>query len=194
MRRLLLLLAAAALVAMLVVGLGQAGGGEEERGAPAAAFDLGAARAALAGAPGPLAALHAQSAELLDGGPPAFRARLEELRGHPVVVNKWASWCGPCRIEFPHFQRLATARGKQVAFLGVNSGDNRGDAAAFLERSPVPYPSYADPREEIARSIGAPANYPITVFYDARGERTFVKQGGYATEADLAADIDRYAR
>lgn len=37
----------------------------------------------------------------------AFKARLEALRGHPVVVNQWASWCGPCRYEFPFFQKLA---------------------------------------------------------------------------------------
>src|SRR3712207_7826959 len=53
------------------------------------------------------------------------------------------------------------------------------------------YPSFEDPEERIARDIGAPANYPITVFYDARGERSFIKQGGYRSEAHLRADIER---
>ena len=98
-------------------------------------------RKALAGAPAPLAALHRQSNELLDGGPDAFEDRLAELRGHPVVVNKWASWCGPCRAEFPFFREQALARGTRVAFLGVNSNDNDAAARKFLRVHPVPYPS-----------------------------------------------------
>jgi cytochrome c biogenesis protein CcmG, thiol:disulfide interchange protein DsbE len=178
------------LTAVLVVGLSQAGGGSEEE--PAPAFDLDAALARLEGAPAPLAALHRQSSELLGGGVPAFKARLEELRGIPIVINKWASWCGPCRAEFPVFQRVATARGKEVAFLGSNSGDSTDPAREFLSEYPIPFPSYLDPDEKIAREIEAPANYPITVFVDARGDTAFIHQGPYETEQDLTADIDRY--
>src|SRR5690606_28853775 len=77
----------------------------------------------LAGSPPPLAALHSQGDELITGGKDAFEKRLAELKGFPVVVNAWASWCAPCRAEFPHFQNLAARYGKQVAFLGVNSED-----------------------------------------------------------------------
>ena len=193
MRRALPFLAAAALVAVLVVGLAQTGGNAGPADAPRpGSFDLPGAKQRLAGAPAPLAALHRQSAELLDGGVRAFEARLDELRGRPVVVNKWASWCGPCRLEFPFFQEVATERGKQVAFLGLNSRDSRADAAEFLTRYPVPFPSYVDPEERIARAIGAPANYPITVFYDGNGKRAFVHQGGYKSKSDLVADIERY--
>lgn len=191
MRRLLPILIGLALVAALVIGLSQAGGGEAPE---AQRYDLEQARERLAGAPAPLAALHEQSAALIDGGPDAFAARLAALKGRPVVVNKWASWCGPCRAEFPVFQRLATSLGKEVAFLGLNSGDNREDAAAFLREYPVPFPSYVDPGEKIARRAGAAANYPITVFYGRDGKRAFVHQGQYRTETDLAADIARYAR
>ena len=181
------------LTAVLAVGLSQAGGGDDEEPAPAAPpFDLQAALTELEGAPAPLAALHAQSSELLGGGVPAFNARLEKLRGTPVVINKWASWCGPCRAEFPVFQRVATDRGKEVAFLGSNSGDSTQPARDFLAEYPIPFPSYLDPDEKIAREIKAPANYPITVFVDARGETAFIHQGPYETEQDLTADIDRY--
>src|ERR671936_853689 len=71
---------------------------------------------------------------LLGGGAAAFRARLRGLRGHPVVVNKWASWCGPCRSEFPYFQRLGVELGRRVAFLGVDGNDNDSDSRRFLRR------------------------------------------------------------
>jgi cytochrome c biogenesis protein CcmG, thiol:disulfide interchange protein DsbE len=181
------------LTAVLVVGLSQTGGGDGADDAPPApAYDLQAALSALEGAPEPLASLHEQSSELLDGGVPAFEARMKELRGIPVVINKWASWCGPCRAEFPVFQRVATERGKEVAFLGSNSGDSTQPAREFLAEYPIPFPSYLDPDEEIAREIKAPANYPITVFVDARGDTAFIHQGPYETEQDLTADIDRY--
>jgi cytochrome c biogenesis protein CcmG, thiol:disulfide interchange protein DsbE len=180
------------LTAVLVVGLTQAGGKGEDPSPAAARFDLRAARKQLAGSPAPLAALHAQSAQLLNGGVPAFERRLAALRGTPVVINKWASWCNPCRAEFPIFQRLATERGREIAFLGVNGSDSTGPARKFLAHYPVPFPSYADPDEKIARAIKAPANYPITVFVDARGKTAFIHQGGYGSERDLAADVDRY--
>jgi cytochrome c biogenesis protein CcmG, thiol:disulfide interchange protein DsbE len=179
------------LTAVLVVGLKQAGG-EGDDAAPAPAYDLQAARRQLEGAPAPLSALHAQAAELLEGGVPAFERRLAALEGHPVVINKWASWCNPCRAEFPAFQQLATKRGREIAFLGVNAGDSTDPARRFLARYPVPFPSYVDPDEKIARKLRAPAAYPITLFVDAKGETAFIHQGGYRSERDLAADVDRY--
>jgi len=151
------------------------------------------ARAALARSPPPLAALHRQGAELLDGELPAFRARLATLRGHPVVVNAWASWCRPCRYEMPFFQRLAVRYGRRIGFLGVNSADDDEPARAFLRKRWTAFPSYTDPDEEIADEIGARA-LPTTVFYDASGEVAFVHQGQYRDERDLREDIERYAR
>ena len=60
-------------------------------------------------------------------------------------MNLWASWCDPCRYELPYLQRQAVARGARVAFLGVNSNDNRDDAGKIVERFPMPYPSFEDP-------------------------------------------------
>jgi cytochrome c biogenesis protein CcmG/thiol:disulfide interchange protein DsbE len=189
MRRLPVVLGALVLTAVLVLGLRQAGGGETTE---TARFDLAAARAQLRGAPAPLASLHAQSGELLDGGVDAFRSRLRELRGTPVVINKWASWCDPCRAEFPALQQVATDRGREIAFLGLNSGDSRQPAARFLQGFPTPFPSYVDPDEDIARDLEAPANYPVTIFLDAAGDPAFIHQGAYRSSADLAEDIDQY--
>ena len=149
---------------------------------------------ALRGSPRELAALHDQAGELLDGGAGEFEARLEELRGYPVVVNKWASWCAPCRSEFPYFQSQAAKRGTEVAFIGVNSNDGEETAARFLDELPVPYPSYFDPRLEVAATFDAPTEFPATAFYDSEGELVHVRRGTYASEEELAADIERYAR
>jgi cytochrome c biogenesis protein CcmG, thiol:disulfide interchange protein DsbE len=130
---------------------------------------------------------------LIDGGRPAFEAFVNKQRGRPVVVNKWASWCGPCRVEFPYF-RAAARRDKDVVFIGVNSNDNYGDAREFLAQSPVPYKHFKDPDLEIAAVFGGVQGFPTTAFYDKRGELAFVHQGPYQSEDDLVEDIDRYAR
>lgn len=161
---------------------------------PSAGLSKAEVERALKGSPKPLAAIHRQSNQLLGGGKKAFEARLEELRGYPVVVNKWASWCSPCRAEFPHFQRLALRYGKRVAFLGVNSEDEDAAAKKFLSRYPVPFPSYVDGNGRIAASINAGVAFPSTVFIDRKGKVVISHPGQYRNEADLAADIRRYAR
>jgi cytochrome c biogenesis protein CcmG, thiol:disulfide interchange protein DsbE len=174
--------------ALLLAGCGSADG------PPSAAPRPAQTASALAGSPPALAALHRQSSRLLDGGPRAFTARIRALRGHPVVVNKWASWCGPCRSEFPFFQRLSVELGRRVAFLGVDSQDNDADARKFLRRYPVSYPSYRDPDQEVARRFDAALAFPTTAFYDAEGRLAYVHQGAYASEAKLREDIRRYTR
>ena len=134
------------------------------------------------------------SASFLPGGRDAFEKRIEKERGKPVVVNKWASWCGPCRLEFPYFRDQAKKRKGQVVFLGVNSNDNRGDAEDFLKEEPVPYKHFEDPKLEIAAAFNAVQAFPSTAFYDSKGKLAFVHQGGYANEKDLSEDIGRYAR
>ncbi len=178
------------IVASLAVwGCGSSGGGDYGGAHPN--YDR-----ALAGAPPPLAGLYDQANELLPGGVDAYEQRIAALRGYPVVVNLWASWCGPCRFEFPHFQRAAARYGKRVAFLGIDKQDDDDAAETFLREEPVPYPSYTDPDEEIAESIddgGASRGLPATAFYDRDGEVVYLKLGQYDDEEELRADIERYA-
>lgn len=150
---------------------------------------------ALAGAPAPLAALYRQGNELLPGGVDAYEKRIAALHGYPAVVNLWASWCGPCRFEFPHFQRAAARYGKRVAFLGIDKQDSDDAAETFLREEPLPYPSYTDADEEIAESIDGDATrgLPTTAFYDRGGELAYLKLGPYDDEAELEADIERFA-
>jgi cytochrome c biogenesis protein CcmG/thiol:disulfide interchange protein DsbE len=147
---------------------------------------------ALAGSPPPLAALHRQANELLPGGLDAFEQRIDSLAGYPVVVNVWASWCGPCRYEFHALQRAAAGYGKRVAFLGVDSQDSEDAAQTFLREEPVPYPSYSDPDEEIADELGG-RGLPVTAFFDREGEFVFLQQKPYVEPGELRADIERFA-
>ena len=193
MRRLVGALIALAVVAAVVVGLAQAGGGDGSGATPKAApFRLEAALKRLRGAPPALAALHRQANRLLSGGKPALERRLRALEGHPVVVNKWASWCTPCRAEFPVFQQVAIDRGRSVAFLGLDAQDKAPAARRFLAGRPLPYPSLQDPDQSLSRSLEAPDVAPVTVFLDARGRTAFIHSGQYTSARQLMADIDRY--
>ena len=148
---------------------------------------------ALAGSPPPLAALHRQANDLLPGGTDAYEKRLAGLRGYPIVVNAWASWCGPCREEFPVLQKLSARYGKQVAFVGVNSEDSDDAARTFLREAPLSYPSYTDPDKAIVGAIGPFLGFPETAFYDRSGELVYLKHGPYPHPSELEADVRHYA-
>src|SRR3954465_10258506 len=168
MRRALIALGMLALAVVLVVGLRSAprdSGGAVENAAPSSEE---VARA-YAGSPPPLARLHRQQDRILGGGGDAFTGTIRDLRGYPVVVNLWASWCTPCRSEFPIFQRTAVAYGRRVAFLGTLVRDKRPSAERFLSEFPLTYPSIDDPNRKIINDLQA-VGVPSTAFYDRKGK------------------------
>jgi cytochrome c biogenesis protein CcmG/thiol:disulfide interchange protein DsbE len=186
-RKALAAICALAVVAAIVVGVLQTGGDHA-----AEPLSLAEVSKPVAGTPPELAALRTRVNDLRPGGTKAFDAQLRALRGHPVVVNMWASWCAPCQFELPFLQREAVQRAARVAFLGINVADERGAARQMAARYPMPYPSFEDPRSNLSaryRSRGL----PTTAFYDARGKLVIVHQGVFPSRAELAAAIDRYA-
>jgi thiol-disulfide isomerase/thioredoxin len=185
-------LGAIALAAIVVIGISQAPESKAPKGPRVSTISADELHAKLDGAPPPLAAIHRQANDLLPGARKALDARVRALRGHPVVINVWAAWCGPCRVELPYVQQASLDFGKRVAFLGVDLKDNRGSAQKLLRQIPLTYPSYEDPDGKIAtgyRLVGTPS----TIFYDASGKQTYIHQGQYADRQDLDADIKRYA-
>jgi cytochrome c biogenesis protein CcmG, thiol:disulfide interchange protein DsbE len=190
-RRLLITVALLATTVLLVVGLvGLAG---SENGPGPTKLTLAQMQARLAGSPEPLAALHAQAGQVLPGGLAALRTRLTALRGKATVINKWASWCEPCRSEFGVFQRVSLARGREVAFVGIDSGDSSpGKAVAFLKSFPVSYPSYFDSSGVAGEAITDSPNTPVTVFLNSQGGE-YIHQGPYLSVAKLEHDVARYA-
>ncbi len=176
-------------VPVLAVATAIAGCGTTARNAAPSAATV---TRAFKGSPPPLASLHAQGNQLLAGGPSAFKARLARLRGYPVVVNLWASWCGPCQSEFPVYQRVSVSFGHRVAFVGIDDKDQSGAARSFLHRFPVTYPSYLDPQGRIAQAINAYSAYPQTFYFNSRGTMVYDKAGPYLSVSELERDIRFY--
>jgi cytochrome c biogenesis protein CcmG, thiol:disulfide interchange protein DsbE len=98
------------------------------------------------------------------------RVALEELRGTPVVVNFWASWCAPCREEAPVLERTwREAHDRGVLFVGLNQQDLLGDAHRFLREFGTSYLNVRDSGNEVARRW-ALKGLPETFFLDADGK------------------------
>jgi thiol-disulfide isomerase/thioredoxin len=190
MRAAAIALCTLALTAAVVVGVRQA---RDNAGARrASALSLAEVSKPIAGAPPELAALHRRVNALVPGDRKAFDAQVRALRGRPIVVNMWASWCDPCRRELPLFQRQALKLGGRVAFLGVDVTDDSDEAVDLLDSVPMPYPSFVDPRSNIATGRFSARVFPTTAFLDARGRLT-LHQGEFPSEPKLAAAIERYA-
>jgi cytochrome c biogenesis protein CcmG/thiol:disulfide interchange protein DsbE len=138
-----------------------------------------------------------QSASLLPTSPTAlpeftperFQALLDQLKGRPVLVNFWGSWCGPCYREAPVLAKAAEKYGGRVQFLGVDIGDQRGPAREFIQEFGWTFPSVYDPDNEILASLGL-LGAPITIVYDESGGRAF-EWVGEITEEQLAAELEQ---
>ena len=102
---------------------------------------------------------------LFDGTETSF----DELRGTPIVLNFWASWCPPCAAEMPDFQSVHEQLGEQVLFLGMNSQDtDRAAAERLIAQTGVTYTIASDPGGELFTQFGG-LGMPTTVFIDADG-------------------------
>ena len=115
--------------------------------------------------------------------------KLSDFRGKGVVLNFWASWCGPCKSEMPHFQTAYEQYGEDVHFLMVNMstafGDSPEDAQAILTENGYTFPVYYDTNAECAYGYGV-SGIPMTFFIDQEGRIVSGKTGMIS-----AADLDR---
>lgn len=105
-----------------------------------------------------------------------FRTLLSELRGAPVVVNVWGSWCPPCIEEAPDLAVVSKEFEGSVQFLGIDILDEREAAREFILRYDWPYPHVFDPRGEVRDGLGY-IGQPVTVIYDKDGDLVFEWNG-----------------
>jgi cytochrome c biogenesis protein CcmG/thiol:disulfide interchange protein DsbE len=144
------------------------------------------ARRALVGSPTVLASLHAQAGQLLTAGQ-TLGIRLRQLRGHPVVINAWASSCTPCQAEFPLFAAASARYGRHVAFIGADTNDTTDSARSFLTRHPISYPSYPT----TSASLSSWANIeglPTTIYLSPSGKVLNVHIGEYDSLSASTSD------
>jgi thiol-disulfide isomerase/thioredoxin len=95
--------------------------------------------------------------------------RLSELRGRPLIINVWASWCGPCRAEMGSLERLSRRfNGKEFNIIGVSTDDYPNLAAEFLRQTKVTFDNYHDRNLLLESMLGA-NTIPLTVLVDAQG-------------------------
>jgi len=118
-----------------------------------------------------------------------FTAMLKTLEGKPVVVNFWASWCGPCRAEAPGLAQVSRRFAGKVQFVGVDVADQPAAARAYIGKYGWIYPSVADPRYEIRRGFGL-LGQPDTILFDASGKQVWEAPGA-VTAATLQGQLQR---
>jgi thiol-disulfide isomerase/thioredoxin len=126
--------------------------------------------------------------ELMEGG----NFDLAEHRGEVVVINFWASWCGPCRAEAPELVAVADAMKEQrVSFVGIDTRDDRDKAKAFVERHAISYPSLFDPAGRLALNFAKlpPTATPSTLIVDRQG-----RIAGLYTKALMREDLEAAVR
>jgi cytochrome c biogenesis protein CcmG/thiol:disulfide interchange protein DsbE len=181
-----------ALLGLVALGV-TACGGESTPSTPSGGAPPARERPATGDLPPELARNVRQADTLVGEGEADFRARLTELRGVPVVVNQWASWCGACRSELPFFEQATSTFRSEVAFLGLDSRDEREAAEAFMREFPSGFPSIFDEDASVAASVGGGRSWPMTFFFDRDGKQVHTRIGAYATADQLEADIRRFA-
>lgn len=104
---------------------------------------------------------------------------LSELRGRPVIVNFWASWCGPCRIEMPHLQdAFETYMGDDLVILAVNQGETADVASEFfIDEMGLTFDLILDPDETVPNAYGTRGTLPATFFLNADLEIVAIHRG-----------------
>lgn len=109
------------------------------------------------------------------------------LGGGPVLVNLWASWCGPCRKEMPSLQAAFERHGAGMQFLGVDTEDDRDSAKDFLAAFGVHYPQVYDNDGALLHQVGG-SGLPVTLILDRSGKVVYSKRGELK-HADLTAAL-----
>ncbi len=117
---------------------------------------------------------------------------LRRLAGRPMLINFWASWCGPCKVELPLLARAHREWGDQVAFLGIDVQDASAEAWKSLTAAGIEYPQLEDPKGRSRAAFGWTSGLPLTVFVDARGRMVGTERTAFRTYPEVTAALARH--
>ena len=126
--------------------------------------------------------------DCLGDGP---KVPLADLRGSPVLVNVWGSWCGPCQREVPALQRVHTEAKDRVLVLGVDTEDSDASALDFAAHADMTYPSVVDESGTFHRALGR-STVPMTLFVNSEGEVVHTSYGQFHGADDIRTQVARY--
>ena len=106
-----------------------------------------------------------------------------DFKGKPLIINVWASWCGPCRAEMGSLERLAQHfNGKEFNIIGISTDDYRNAAEAFVKQTKISFLNFLDSKLFLENMLGADT-IPLTVFVDATGRVLAKARGAYEWDA-----------
>jgi len=115
--------------------------------------------------------------------------KLSDFKGKPLIINVWASWCGPCRAETGSLERLAQLyNGKEFNLIGISTDDYRNKAMAFIKQTEITFENFIDSRLFLENMLGA-NTIPLTIFVDANGRVLEKVRGSYKWDSPIAIDV-----
>jgi thiol-disulfide isomerase/thioredoxin len=117
---------------------------------------------------------------------------VRRLAGRPMLINVWASWCGPCKVELPLLARAHREWGDRVAFLGIDAQDASAEAWKALTAAGVDYPQLEDPEGRSRTPFGWNSGLPLTLFVDARGRMVGTERTPFRTYPEVRAALHRH--
>ncbi|MBI3187308.1 MAG: TlpA family protein disulfide reductase [Gammaproteobacteria bacterium] len=106
-----------------------------------------------------------------------------DFRGKPLIINVWASWCGPCRSEMGSLERLARRyNNKELNIIGISTDDDANAAASYIKQSKITFNNYLDHKVMLENMLGA-NTIPLTILVDAQGRILEKARGAYEWDA-----------
>ena len=115
--------------------------------------------------------------------------KFSDFKGKPLIINVWASWCGPCQAEMPSLERLAHRYGgKQFNVIGISTDDDGKAAAASIKKSKITFENFLDDNVILESMLGA-NTIPLTVLVDAQGRVIDKAHGAYEWDSPEIMDV-----
>lgn len=118
--------------------------------------------------------------------------KFSDFRGKPLIINVWASWCGPCRAEMGSLERLAHRyNGKEFNIIGISIDDYRKAAQAFIQESEITFANFLDSKLFLENMLGA-NTIPLTVLVDSHGRMLLKARGAFEWDSPaVVAEIGK---